>query len=202
MVGKSHAGTARVNRITCLDRNQSMPLASLFRRNRQRDAAIDLYGAIVEQARQPAFFARHGVPDTVDGRFELIALHAFLVLNRLKADRQQTAELGQALFDAMFADMDRGLREMGVGDLSVGRHVKGMAQSFYGRVVAYEHGLAADEAALAEALTRNLYGTVAPRADDAEALAAYMRQCVAALAVQPVDVFLTGQARFPAAPEA
>src|SRR5207244_2902563 len=95
----------------------AMSLASLFHRNRHRDAAFRLYETIVEQARQPLFFSRYGVPDTLDGRFELLAPHGFLVLNRLKAEHSQTAELAQALFDVMFSDLDRALREMGVGDL-------------------------------------------------------------------------------------
>jgi cytochrome b pre-mRNA-processing protein 3 len=111
-----------------------MSLASLFRRNRHRDAALRLYHAIVAQARAPVFFAGFGVPDTFDGRFELIALHGYLVLNRLKAEGPRMAELAQELFDVMFADFDRGLREMGVGDLGVGRQVKTMAQAFYGRI--------------------------------------------------------------------
>ncbi len=101
---------------------------SSTRRKSIRDAAALAYGRVVEQARQPVFFAGYGVPDTLDGRFELICLHAFLYLHRLKADRPRSAELSQAFFDAMFADLDRALREMGIGDLSVGKHVKRMAQ--------------------------------------------------------------------------
>ena len=178
-----------------------MPLGQLFRPSRLRDAAVVLYGAVVEQARTPAFFAAYGVPDTIDGRFELIALHVFLVLNRLKAERARTAAFAQALFDTMFADMDRALREMGVGDLAVGRHVKAMAQSFYGRVVAYEGGLAGSEPVLAEALARNLYGTVEPLGDDIAAVALYVRGCAVALAAQPVDGLIEGAVRFAMLPE-
>ena len=80
------------------------------------------------QARQPGFYRDCGVPDSVDGRFELIALHTFLVLHRLKADATDTEALGQALFDVMFQDMDQSLRELGAGDLGVGPRVKRMAQ--------------------------------------------------------------------------
>src|SRR5450432_1255254 len=138
-----------------------MSLASLLQRNRHRDAALGLHAGIVEQARQPAFCVRWGVPDTLDGRFELLALHGFLVLNRLKPERPRSAALAQALFDVIFADLDRALRELGVGDLAVGRQVKTMATAFYGRIAAYETGLgAADTAPLGAALRRNLYGTV------------------------------------------
>ena len=116
-------------------------MISFSRRKSVRDAAERAYQRVVEQARQPLFFTAFGVPDTVDGRFELICLHSFLYLHRLKSERPQSAAVSQAFFDAMFTDMDRGLREMGTGDLSVGRHVKRMAQGFYGRIRAYQDGL-------------------------------------------------------------
>jgi cytochrome b pre-mRNA-processing protein 3 len=181
-----------------------MSLASLFRRNRHRDAALRLYHAIVAQARAPVFFAGFGVPDTFDGRFELIALHGYLVLNRLKAEGPRMAELAQELFDVMFADFDRGLREMGVGDLGVGRQVKTMAQAFYGRIGAYDEGLEADgPAPLAEALRRNLYGTVTAADDrDIAGIAAYLRRCVAEIAAQPVARLIAGEVSFAALPAA
>jgi len=173
-----------------------MPLASLFRRNPHRAPAHALYGAIVARARDPAFFLALSVPDTLDGRFELIALHAFLVLNRLKADHAATAALGQELFDTMFADLDRGLREMGAGDLGVGRRVKEMAKGFYGRIVAYDQGLAEADDALAAALRRNLYGTVAPPEEAVVAMARYARREAAALAAQPLNDLLSGKVKF------
>lgn len=178
-----------------------MSLASLFRRNRHRDTAMRLYGSIVEQARKPVFFTDFGVPDTFDGRFELVALHGFLVLNRLKTEGAKAAELAQALFDLMFADFDRSLREMGVGDLGVGRHIKTMAQGLYGRIGAYEAGLRTEDAApLAEALRRNLYGTVSPAESDVEGMAAYLRRCAAIVAAQPVGGLVAGKVAFAAAP--
>jgi len=169
-----------------------MSLASLFHRNRHRDAAFRLYETIVEQARRPVFFNRYGVPDTLDGRFELLALHGFLVLNRLKAEHSRTAELAQALFDVMFTDLDRALREMGVGDLGVGRQVKTMAKGFYGRIGAYEAGLAADDARLELALRRNLFGTVSVPDGSIVEIAAYLRRCVATLAAQPAGRLIDG----------
>jgi len=175
--------------------------ASLARRKDRNDAALQLYGRIVEQARRPGFYLAGGVPDTLDGRFELIALHAFLVLNRLRAERKRTEGLAQRLFDTMFGDMDRGLRELGVGDLSVGKHVGRMAQSFYGRVVAYERGLAEGAAVLGEGLKRNLYGTLAaPAGDHVAALASYVEHAAALLGEQPIDRLLAGEVAFPAEP--
>jgi cytochrome b pre-mRNA-processing protein 3 len=173
-----------------------MPLAQLFRRNRRRMAVATAYRAIVERARDPSFFLDWGVPDTFDGRFEVLALHMFLVLGRLKAERAQTADFSQDLFDTMFADLDRAMREMGATDVGVGRYVKEMARGFYGRVVAYERGLAEGEAALADALQRNLFGT-APAAPGAlAAAAAYLRRQAAALAGVPVAALLEGEVPF------
>ena len=177
-----------------------MSLASLFHRNRHRDAALRLYETIVERAREPVFFSHYGVPDTLDGRFELLALHGFLVLNRLKKEHSRTAELAQQLFDIMFSDIDRALREMGVGDLGVGRQVKTMAKAFYGRIGAYEAGLAAGDADLGQALRRNLFGTVTVPDRCVDEIAAYLRHCAAAVAAQPVDHLIDGVVGFAALP--
>ena len=91
----------------------------MSRRKSVREAAERAYQRVVDDSRRPLFFAELGVPDTVDGRFELICLHAFLYLHRLKREQPQATPLGQRFFDAMFADFDRSLREMGTGDLSV-----------------------------------------------------------------------------------
>ncbi|HZS82615.1 MAG TPA: ubiquinol-cytochrome C chaperone family protein [Stellaceae bacterium] len=179
-----------------------MPITSLFRRNPHREAARRLYGRIVEAARQPVFFAYCGVPDTLDGRFDLLALHAFLVLGRLKGAGAECADFAQALFDTMFTDMDRVLREIGVGDLSVGRQVKRMAKGFYGRIASYERGLAEGDHELRAALRRNLYGTVSPGEGDLCAMADYMRRCAAALAAEPASLLLAGEAQFAPPPSA
>jgi cytochrome b pre-mRNA-processing protein 3 len=163
-----------------------------------REAAERAYQRVVEHARQPIFFTEFGVPDTLDGRFELICLHAFLYLHRLKSERPQAAAISQAFFDAMFADMDRGLREMGTGDLSVGRHVKRMARGFYGRIRAYEDGLKHDyDATLSEALRRNLFGTVGESEGATPAIVDYVRRAAARLARQSAVELLDGNIGFP-----
>jgi cytochrome b pre-mRNA-processing protein 3 len=167
-----------------------------------RDAAALAYDRVVEQARQPIFFAAYGVPDTLDGRFELICLHAFFYLYRLKTERPRARRLGQYFFDAMFADLDRALREMGTGDLSVGKHVKRMARGFYGRIRAYQDGVGNDDRALRAALERNLYGTLRESAPPSGAMARYVRAAVADLAGQPAAELLRGRVRFPRAEEA
>ncbi len=167
------------------------------RRKSIRDAAEAAYQRVVEQARRPVFFAAYGVPDTLDGRFEVICLHAFLYLHRLKADRPHSAALSQAFFDTMFADLDRALREMGTGDLSVGKHVKRMARGFYGRIRAYQAGIERDDSALTAALQRNLFGTVGGSAPRISATAEYVRATVRELARQPGSDLLCGRVRFP-----
>ena len=131
------------------------------------------------------FYREYGVPDTVNGRFDLLVMHLVLVLDRL-ADEPQLRELGQALFDHFCTDMDRNLREMGVGDLSVPKQMQRVGEAFYGRAQAYRAGLARDgEQALAEALERNVYG------QDAASRAA------GELRVQPASQILAGQVTMP-----
>lgn len=128
----------------------------------------------MDQARSPTLFGEFGVPDTVDGRFEMVALHTFLVLRRLKGATDSGATLGQDLFDVMFEDMDVSLREMGAGDMGVGKRVKAMVQAFYGRVAAYEKGLAGGETDLKVALRRNVYRAGDVSEDAVAALARYV----------------------------
>ncbi len=175
---------------------------TLFKTGPVRGAAELAYGRIVEHARQPGFFIDGGVPDTIDGRFELICLHAFLYLHRLKREQKRATTLGQQFFDTMFADFDRALREMGTGDLSVGREVKRMAQAFYGRVAAYERGLAGDDLVLQPALARNLFGTAPPNPACLEAMAGYVRREAARLDEQGAKELLAGRLSFGGPPGA
>ena len=170
-------------------------------RNLAHGAADLAYRRVVEQARQPIFFTDYGVPDTLDGRFELICLHAFLYLHRLKGEPPPATRLCQSFFDEMFADFDRALREMGTGDLSVGKHVKRMARAFYGRIRAYEEGLAGNELALGAALARNVFGTVSESTRFAEFMAHYVRSTVRELQRQPVAELLAGRILFEAPPD-
>lgn len=167
-----------------------------FRQPPQRDRARALYLKIVAQARQPEFYLGCGVPDTLDGRFDLVALHAFLVLHRLKQDHPRTKDLAQALFDTLFMDMDQSLRELGAGDLGVGRRVKQMVQGLYGRIAAYQEGLDGPVTNLEEALERNIYGTVTPDPAAVRAVAHYLRREVGALAGQELDGLLAGEVVF------
>lgn len=112
-----------------------------------------LYDGLVTRAREPVFFRDFGVADTIDGRFDMVVLHAWLALSALKAsDRNEAA---QGLTDAIFIGFDEAMREQGAGDMGLGRKMKAFADAFYGRLSAYGH--AADEAELAAALARNLW---------------------------------------------
>ncbi len=129
-----------------------MILKRFFTKSRAPERRV--YEAIVAAARHPVPYARWGVADDVDGRFDMIALHMFLTLDRLKGGH---AQFRQRLVDEFFADMDRSLREMGVGDISVGKKARKMAEVFYGRVAAYDAGLGGGNEALTAALARNFF---------------------------------------------
>ena len=174
-------------------------IGQLFRPDPIAAIARQLYEAIVAQARQPVFFAEWEVPDTIDGRFEMVTLHAHLLLRRLKDGGPGTASLAQALFDVMFADMDASLREMGAGDLGVGRRVKQMATGFYGRVAAYDAGLSDGAEVLAAALRRNLFGTVSPSPESLVAMVDYVTRAAATLTRQPLGRIAGGTVAFAAA---
>ena len=127
-------------------------------RKRQTSAHERLYGAAIEIARRPDLFAKYGVTDNVDGRFDALALVVSLVMRRLKEMGEEGRELSQHLFDSMFADMDLSLREMGAGDIGVAKRVRVMSEAFFGRLQAYVTALDNnDRAALGAALSRNLF---------------------------------------------
>ena len=139
------------------------------RADRQRLAkAFALYHGIVARARAPRFYEEWGVPDTADGRLELIFAHAALVTRRLRAEGEAGRLLAQDLFDVMFADVDRSIREQGVGDLSVGKHVKRSAQTFLARARALDAGLdTGDHASIARTLDRNIHNRAPGEVADA-----------------------------------
>ena len=115
----------------------------LFRRTPRADSIAGLYGTIVAQARMRAFYRIYGVPDTVDGRFEMIVLHTVLLLQRLEREPAPVRALGQGIFDRFCRDMDESMREMGVGDLAVPRKMRRIGEAFYGRQATYREALSA-----------------------------------------------------------
>ena len=162
---------------------------SLFKPRPAILAGKALYGRAVEQAREPALYADLGAPDTVLGRFELYTVHVALLVRRLKGEGDQAAETAQGLFDAYLNGLDVALREIGVGDLSVGKKMKKLGRAFYGRVKTYDDGLTAgDSAAVAGLVSR----TILDGKGDAGPLAKYIIDQAEALSAQPLDDLLAG----------
>jgi cytochrome b pre-mRNA-processing protein 3 len=167
-----------------------------FRPNSQDRSIRDLYGAIVAQARSVAFYSDYGVPDTLEGRFDLIVLHIVLVLARLDRDGSPVRWIGQKLFDVFCGDLDANLREMGTGDLAVPKRMRAFGEAFYGRQGAYLAALAApDDRELENALARNIFRGV--EGEGAGRLARYARAASRDFADHDEDAVLRGEIAFP-----
>jgi cytochrome b pre-mRNA-processing protein 3 len=170
-------------------------ILKLFRRTPRDDSIARLYGTIVAQARAPAFYQFYGVPDTANGRLEMIMLHTVLFLRRLEGEAGPIRQFGQSLFDQFCRDMDDNMREMGVGDLAVPRRMRRIGEAFYGRQAAYRTALdAPGDDRLAAALQRNVFAGGMHRAE-AHRLATYVREAERRLAAE--DGFERGQFAFP-----
>jgi cytochrome b pre-mRNA-processing protein 3 len=167
-----------------------------FRLNSQDSSIRDLYGAIVAQARSVAFYSDFGVPDTVEGRFDLIVLHIVLLLARLDRNGSSARGIGQKLFDVFCNDLDANLREMGTGDFAVPKRMRAFGEAFYGRQSAYLAALAApDDWELENALARNIFHGV--NGDGVGRLARYARAVLRSFAEHDEDALLRGQVAFP-----
>lgn len=154
---------------------------SLFRRDRRADTISALYGTIVAQARLRIFYQDFAVPDTINGRFDLLVLHLVLVIERLNRD-EGLKPLAQGLFDRFCRDMDDNLREIGIADLKVPKEMRRMGEAFYGRAQAYRDALVeTGNAPLAQALVRNIYGGTAPSEAIVARLADYARAALRTL---------------------
>ncbi|MEZ5648242.1 MAG: ubiquinol-cytochrome C chaperone family protein [Alphaproteobacteria bacterium] len=164
----------------------------LFGSISRRKIGQAIYRSAVERARNPIFYREFNVSDSLDGRFDMIVIQVFLILHRLKKGSWQARRLSQEVFDAMFTDMDRSLREIGVGDLSVGRKVKTMAKALYGRIIHYDKGIQVQGEALAEALVRNLYRGQQPKTEVLTAMVHYVRNSSLLLDQQSEGEILKG----------
>ena len=167
----------------------------LFQPSTQDAAARQLYIATVNQARSVAFYEQWSAPDTVTGRFDMISLHGYLIMRRLMADPAAKA-FSEAYCGMIFTDMDRNLREMGVGDLSVGKKVKKLAEGFYGRAAAYESAMNDGPEPMTEVLRRNVYGGEDPGGAVLAAMSDYVRANVNSLAGQASQDIMEGVVRF------
>lgn len=167
----------------------------IFRR-RDDSSIRSVYRQIVAQARQPLFYTDLRVPDTSEGRFEMIVLHAFLVFHRLRNEGREAQTFAQQVFDLFFQDMDQSMRELGIGDEGVRRRIRSMTESFYGRSSSYSEGLVTgNRKALSEALLKNIYGgheeVVA-----AERLVDYMQHSLKVLQQLPETEIRNGHVAF------
>ena len=178
-----------------------MGLERLLRPRRTAQAGRRLYDGAVAQSRNPALYQGPadgglGAPDTVEGRFELYTLHVVMLLHRLKNSGPQGADVAQALFDAYLQGLDDALRELGVGDLSVGKKMRKLGEAFYGRAKSYDAALAA--LPRTEELHSVIARTVlAEQGQDAESLVAYAVRLAASLEAQPLEALLDGRAQWP-----
>lgn len=158
-------------------------------RKSRKTTAQRLYKAALAQARRPVFYTEYGVPDNIDGRYEMIVLHVCLIMEALQGQGKDGERLLQPLFDVMFRDFEFAAREMGIGDLSIPRHMKRMMQGFHGRAVSYREALDDEEnpSLLINALERNVYGVLDKADPDVLArLADYVVRNEASLKAQDV----------------
>lgn len=174
---------------------------SLFntRKTRNRDVVDRLYRQIVAASRQPVFYSEWGVPDTPLGRFEMISLHLFLFLHRLRDGDGALKSVAQDVTDRFFTDVDHSLRELGIGDIGVPKRIKKLARMFYGRADAYGRAL---EAGDAEALEAALCRNVRPEEDEwpaAADLSAYVFQADRMMALLDQKALLAGEVHYPQA---
>jgi cytochrome b pre-mRNA-processing protein 3 len=161
-------------------------------------AAKSLFASASVQARSPAFYTDAGVPDTPEGRFELYTLHVALLLRRLSGDEPQVAETRQGLFDAFVRNLDDGLREMGVGDLSVGKKMRKLGAAIYGRLRSYNDALgAADSLGAVGALVKRTVFVGGDATADPVALARYVLDADRALVSEPMSGLLKGEVTWP-----
>lgn len=162
-----------------------MFLDRLFKPRAAKLAAAELYASAVAQAREPVFYTALGAPDTREGRFELYTIHVVLLVERLKGQGEAAAETSQAVFDAYVRGLDDAFRELGVGDLAVGKKMKKLGEAFYGRLRAFE--AATERADIESLLERTGAGN----------LADYVIAARDQLARQPLDDLLSGTVTWP-----
>jgi cytochrome b pre-mRNA-processing protein 3 len=176
---------------------RSSKLFGSSKRAKSRETIERLYGAIVAQSRRAEFYTDFGVPDTLEGRFEMVVLHTVLVCHRLKDGDDTARAMSQEVFDAFAAAMDSTMRELGVGDLTVPKKMKKIGEAFYGRAAAYDTALAdSGNVLLAQALARNVLGREGPAATAAP-FAAYVRAATDCLAATPFESFARGELLLP-----
>lgn len=170
-------------------------LASMFKKNPEKQAGKALHAYIVSASRNPKLYGKQAVPDTLEGRFELILLHTALVIDVLRRDDKPVLNaVSQHLFDSMFDDFDIAMREMGVGDSGVGKKIRFMAEGFYGRAQSYIEALASsDDIQLNLVISKNLLGENTPDGRSSK-LVHYVRNAYQSLQNQGGEALGAGEA--------
>lgn len=167
-----------------------------------RKLAKKLYAQSVERAREPVFYESYSVPDSFTGRFEMVTLHAGLLINRVRGEGKDGELLAQSIFDDMFLNMEMACRQSGIGDLSVPKHIKRMMKAVKGRALSYEDAANLGIEELKAALAKNLYATVEKSSDDVlSTIAAYVMECRNGLNNQSFADIQAGQIHFAALPD-
>jgi len=154
----------------------------IFKNKNNSPKVERFYNDIVLLARNKNLYIHGGVPDTIDGRYELIILHCHLFVKRMIIANSEEKIFAQELINYMFKDFDRSLREIGVGDLSVGKKVKFMVSSYYGRANTYQKALIKNSKIMDEALKNNLYGTITPKKNEVKYMKSYINNLMTYLA--------------------
>jgi len=169
----------------------------IARRERPRSAGRDLYDAAVRQARATSLYATLGAPDTVEGRFEILTLHVILLIEALRGRGEDARVSSQALFDAYLSDLDGALREMGVGDLTVGKRMRSLGGAFYGRAASYREalGVMPDRRPLEALIARTIQADAT--GVDPTGLASYVTRCWDRLSGADTTTLLEAEASWP-----
>ena len=171
-------------------------ITQLLSRSPGKAAAARLYAAAAAQSRSPALYRDMGVPDSIQGRYEMLTLHILLLIDRLNGASAEADDVRQNLFDAYVSNLDGALREMGVGDLAVPKRMRKLGEAFYGRAQGFDAAFGAlpDLAPLAELLKRTAFSETADA--DATALAHYVASCRDALANSDLRAVIAGKPKW------
>lgn len=173
---------------------------NIFRPSKSRQAAQQLYFSVVTASRQEEFYTKGGVEDNLDGRFDMMALVAALLIERIRREGPTSKKMVQSLFDVFIDESDSAIREAGFGDIGVGYRIKKMVAAFRGRMVVYGKALKSDNpdiGALEEALRRNLFRAKEIGADQLATMIGYCQQVMAALEAQDYGQITDGTVQFP-----
>jgi cytochrome b pre-mRNA-processing protein 3 len=162
----------------------------IFGDKKERAALAPLYRAIVARGRDPFWYREGGVPDTLDGRFDMVAAATALVLLRFEALGDEGRRPSVLLTEIFIDDMDSTLRQIGIGDYVVGKHVGRMMGALGGRLAAFR---AAADRDFTEAVRRNVFHEAAPSDEAVALVAGRLRSLAESLDRTPLDALLAGE---------